>query len=84
LGGSKFLALEANIENVFDKDTVTNRFTTQLASGQSINITPEAFFLGFNTAQLIAAQRIPLDPRFLMDNGFQGGRSIRFGARFRF
>jgi hypothetical protein len=84
LGGSKMLAVEANIDNVFDQDAVTNRFVTQLASGQAINLSPEAFFLGFNTAQLIAAQKIPLDPRFLMDSGFQGGRSIRFGARFRF
>jgi len=84
LGGSKSLALEANIDNLLDQDAVTNRFTTQLASGQSINISEEAFFRGFSTASLIAAQRIPQDPRFLMDSGFQGGRSIRFGARFRF
>jgi hypothetical protein len=84
LGGVKRLVLSANILNVLDSDTVTNRFTTQLASGQSINISPEQFFQGVNTAALITAQGLRQDPRFLQDNGFQGQREIRFGVKFAF
>ena len=84
LGGAKRLVLSANILNVLDSDTVNNRFVTQLASGQSINVTPERFFQGVDTAALISAQRLRQDPRFLQDNGFQGQREIRFGVKFGF
>jgi hypothetical protein len=48
-------------------------------------ISDTAFFAGFNTEQLLAAQpNVRRDPRFLLANTFQGARSIRFGVRFTF
>ena len=42
------------------------------------------FFNGFDVKQLIEANHITRDPRFLKDSAFQGARSIRLGAKFVF
>ena len=82
-GGNKRLVLSANVINLLDSDTATNYFATELASGQGVNFTEQAFYTGqVNIPALIA--NIPKDPRFLKDSGFQGARAIRLGAKFSF
>ena len=83
MGGNKRLVLSANVINLLDSDTATNYFATELASGQGVNFTEQAFYTGqVNIPALIA--NIPKDPRFLKDSGFQGARAIRLGAKFSF
>lgn len=83
MGGNKRLVLSANIINVLDSDTATNFFATQLAVGQGVNFSENAFYQGqVNIPALIA--NIPKDPRFLMNRDFQGARAIRLGAKFSF
>jgi hypothetical protein len=84
LGGAKRLQVSANILNVFNTESATNIFNTQLAGGQSINITPQQFFQGVNTQALITAQHLQLDPRFLLNSEFQAPRQVRLAARFSF
>jgi hypothetical protein len=84
LGGTKRVILSANILNVFNRQTVANRFPTQLQGGQQINITAPQFFQGVNTQAVIAAQNLKIDPRFLQDSEYQAPRQVRFAARFSF
>ena len=85
LGDRYRLNLSANVINIFNQDTATNYFPTQLQSGQGVNFSEEAFYLGqVDIPGLIAAQNIPQDPRFLMDGfgvntGYQQQRQIRVG-----
>ncbi len=85
LGDRNRLVLSANITNLLNQDTATNYFQTELASGQVVDV-PETTILyqGANFPALIAAQQIPLDPRFMKDNAYQSPRSIRLGVRFLF
>ncbi len=86
------VVLSANVINVLDSDTATNYFATELASGQGVNFTEQAFYTGnVNIPALIA--NIPKDPRFLKDGycnttaggcGYQGARAIRLGAKLSF
>ena len=83
MGGDRRLVLSANVINVLDSDTATNYFATELASGQGVNFTEQAFYTGqVNIPALIA--NIPKDPRFLKDSAYQGARAIRLGAKFSF
>lgn len=83
MGGNKRLVLSANVINLLNSDTATNYFATQSASGQGVRFSEEAFYQGqVNVPALVAT--IPNDPRFLKDNGFQGARAIRLGAKFSF
>jgi hypothetical protein len=83
MGGNKRLLLSANVINLFDSKTATNFFPTQSASGQGVKFSEEDFYQGkVNIGALAAA--IPNDPRFLKDNGYQGTRQIRLGAKFSF
>ena len=82
LGGAKQLQLEANISNLFNQRTATNRFVT-MQKTNGISFDESLFYQGkVDFDPLIAA--IPLDPRFLMDSGFQNPIQMRFGVRFLF
>jgi hypothetical protein len=82
LGGAKQLQLEANISNLFNQRTATNRFVTMQKSN-GITFDESLFYQGkVDFDPLIAA--IPLDPRFLMDSGFQAPIQLRLGVRFLF
>ncbi len=46
---------------------------------------PEQFFAGFDADAIAAATpSVRKDPRFGLANGWQGARSVRFAAKFRF
>jgi hypothetical protein len=93
LGGEKRVSLSFNVLNLFDQKTATFTFQSQLASGQAIDIPESQFYRGINTQQLIAAQGLLIDPRFLQEGtgsaivpgqGFQVQRQARFGVKFSF
>ncbi|HVO11926.1 MAG TPA: TonB-dependent receptor [Vicinamibacteria bacterium] len=84
LGGRRALTFNANLINVFGTNTVTNKYPTQLQSGQSIDITEDQFFQGVNTPALIQEQGLQQDPRFLQAIGFQAPRQLRLGVKFSF
>ena len=72
-----------NVENLFDQDETLDVFRN--LTRDNVVISDQAFFAGFNTEALIAAQpNIRRDPRFLLANTFQTARSIRFGVRLSF
>jgi hypothetical protein len=76
-GGKMRLVLSANVINALDSKTATNYFATELASGQGVNFTEQAFYTGqVNIANLIT--NIPKDPRFLQNSS--RARAIRLGA----
>ncbi len=93
------LSLSANVMNLLNQHTATNYFPTQLASGQGVNFTEQAFYTGqVNIPGIIASQNIPQDPRFLMEGhctdantlafsqgcGYQASREIRLGLALSF
>jgi hypothetical protein len=82
--GGQRVQVSANILNLFDQDTVTDRFNSELRN--NLNISDEVFFQpgGFDTQALIAAQNRTRDPRFLQDSGFQSRRAIRLGVKYMF
>lgn len=84
LGGRHRLQLGLNVLNLFDEENIIERFRTQLAPGQAVNVTEPQFFAGVNTEALIAAQGLRQDPRFLQPSGFQGPLQARITARWLF
>jgi outer membrane receptor for ferrienterochelin and colicin len=93
LGGRKAIELNANINNLFDQQTVTGLAFAAYRDALVIPNYPsrpaDAFFQpgGFDTVALQAA-RLPAsgrpDPRYNQSNAFQGARSIRVMARLAF
>jgi hypothetical protein len=82
LGGAKQLQLEANVSNLFNQRTATNRFVT-MQKTNGISFDESLFYQGkVDFDPLIAA--LPKDPRFLMDSAFQAPIQLRFGVRFLF
>jgi hypothetical protein len=82
MGGSRQLQLEFNIINLFNQRTATNRFVTMQKS-DGISFDEKTFYEGkVDFPSLIA--KIPLDPRFLLDSGFQTPLTARVGVRFLF
>jgi hypothetical protein len=84
LGGDRRIQVSLNVLNLFDQEGVTDRWKTELATGQGIDIDELTFYQGFNTAQLIAAQNLVRDPRFLQDWQIQNPRTVRIGVKFTF
>jgi hypothetical protein len=84
LGRGNRLQLTMDVQNLFDQDAASNRFPTELAAGQAIDVSEEEFYNGVNTQQLIQDQHLVRDARFLMNSAFQEPRSIRFGVKFLF
>ncbi len=78
------VTFEANIINLFDQQTVTGYFATPYRDAIPIT-SPEQFFAGFDADAIAAATpTVRKDPRFQLPNGWQGARSVRFAAKFRF
>ena len=84
IGGARRLALSLNVLNLFDQQASVSKFSTY----QAVNgVVPDEvlFYSGQETlAQLIEADAVVRDPRFLMDNAFQIPIQARFGVRFIF
>lgn len=78
--------IEATIFNLFNNSAVTNYFTTMNHTdyGQ-LQFDHEAdIFKGFNTKQMMAAQDLPIDPRYRQASDWQGPRNIRLQFTFFF
>ena len=74
----------ATVLNLFNEANAINKFSTiQRTSGITFD---EATFYtsGQNFEQLMTAQGVPRDPRFLQNNGFQSPLEARFGVKFIF
>jgi hypothetical protein len=84
VGDGKRIQLAVNVINVLDRDTAVSRNSRELAPGNALTIAPADFFRGFDTQQLIAAQRLRRNPLFLMDNAFQPPREARVSAKLLF
>ncbi len=87
VAGDRRLQFSFTVINLFDQSTVVSKFSTYQRSGAGVTF-PQGeapFFTGTQTlAQLIAAQNVPIDPRFLQANGFQAPIQARFGVKFIF
>jgi hypothetical protein len=78
------LQVSLNVLNLFNQKTTTGRYSTYQYSG-GVNPNEDAFYAGQQTlASQITAQRVPQDPRFLMDNHFQDGIQARIGFKYMF
>ncbi len=77
-----------NIENLFNQSGETDKFRTQLASGEAVDFDEPDFYAGqINFDQEIAnlgPANIVIDPRFLQSSAFQGPRLIRFSFKLLF
>jgi hypothetical protein len=84
IGGQRSMQLSFNVLNLFNQDIANSRHSTyQKTNGVVPN--EVAFYNGTQTlASLITSQNVVRDPRFLMDNGFQGPLTARIGVRFLF
>jgi hypothetical protein len=82
--GTRSLGISFNVLNLFNQDTANSRFSTYQKT-TSLTFNEADFYAGrVDFENLIAAQGIVKDPRFLMDNGFQAPIQARFGLNFRF
>lgn len=85
VGDRSRVIVSANVLNLFDQSTATNYFQTQLVSGSTVNVSEtQILYQGSDFQQLIAAQGLKNDPRFLLDRDFQAQREIRLAVRFTF
>jgi outer membrane receptor protein involved in Fe transport len=81
--GRTRMTFELYVENLFDQKTVTNLSNTPYRD--AIPVSPAPFFAGFDAAAIAAATpSIRVDPLFGKASGFQGARSMRVAAKFRF
>jgi hypothetical protein len=82
--GDRKLRFELTVTNLFNQQAAISKYTTyQKIDG--VTFDQVDFYnhkLDFN--QLIAAQGIAQDPRFLRYNAFQAPISARFGVKFVF
>jgi hypothetical protein len=91
--GTRAIQLNATVQNLFNQQTATSKFVTQLRSGNGLTFDQSAFYAGqINFQQLIAAASGGVapgsptyqDPRFLLNNDFQTPILARFGVKFIF
>ncbi len=84
MAGGRSVQVSLNVLNLFDQKVATGKYSTY----QKVNgVVPDEtlFFTGRQTlASLITAQNVAKDPRFLMNNAFQGPLVARFGVKFLF
>ena len=72
-----------NVLNLFDQDTTLDVFRNY--TRDTVPISDEAFFAGFDIEQILASRpTLRKDPRFLKASSFQGARSIRLGFKVTF
>jgi len=85
LGGDKRLQFSFNVLNLFNQQAAVSKYSTYQQT-DGIGIPSEAAFYNgqLDFDDLIAAQHIVQDPRFLQDNGYQTPLSARFGVKFLF
>ena len=84
LGGGRRLEFNFTIFNLFNQEAGINKFSTY-QKNNGIAFDETAFYLGqLDFDQLIAAQNVAKDPRFLLYQGFQAPISARFGVKFVF
>jgi len=84
LGGGRRLELNLTVFNLFNQEAGVSKFSTYQQT-DGIDFDQVDFYnhkLDFN--QLIAAQGIVQDPRFLRYSAFQAPISARFGVKFVF
>jgi hypothetical protein len=77
---------DANVLNLFNQATVTNR-VVRLNRNGSLSLTDAQFFGGFDAPSLvnpITGASPALSPIYNLPNGYQGGREIRLGFHVRF
>jgi hypothetical protein len=83
LPGGMAAQVSFNVLNLFDQDITTDVFRNY--TRDTVPVTSEQFFSGFNIAQALAKfPTVRLDPRFLQANAFQAARAMRVGVSFRF
>ena len=84
LGQRSALTFSVNAINLIDQKTATNYYPTQFYNG-AVNGSEDAFYRGQLDFETLAQQQnVPIDARFMMDNGYQGVRQIRLGVKFSF
>jgi hypothetical protein len=86
LAGRRVLQFNVTVLNLFDGSTPIDKYPLQTRSSAGINFDEVAFYNGQVDvpAAIAALGPTAIDPRFLLDRAFQGERTIRVGARFRF
>jgi hypothetical protein len=85
LGGEKRLQLSFNVLNLFNQSAAISKHSTY-DRVDGIDIPSEAAFYSgqLDFDQLIAAQGVEQDPRFLLDNDYQAPLQARVGVKFLF
>ncbi len=91
--GTRGIQLNFTVQNLFNQQTATSKFVTQLRSGNGLTFSEAAFYAGqISFDQLINAKAAAVapgspsfqDPRFLQPNDFQTPILARFGVKFVF
>lgn len=82
--GHSRVNVNANIQNLFDQDTVTGIYNVFYRTGDNINLAFTDFFKGFDPVAYGTANRLRLDARFKMSSAYQSRRTIRLQARISF
>jgi hypothetical protein len=75
--------LQLNVFNLFDQDTATTIYGTRWRDALS-GVDDAGFFRGFDTEALAATAKLRPDARYGQPSAFQGARSVRLEAKFRF
>ncbi len=80
------MQLSLNVLNLFNQDTVTNRFVQYMRT-DGVSPNEALFYTGAQSLESLLttqASQFTRDPRFLMDNGFQSPIQARVGVKFLF
>jgi Carboxypeptidase regulatory-like domain/TonB dependent receptor-like, beta-barrel len=84
IGASKRLQFQANIINLFNQSAAVSKFSTYQKT-DGITFDEVDLYSGLlNFDQLIAAQGVAKDPRFLLPDRYQAPIQARFGVKFLF
>jgi uncharacterized protein YdeI (BOF family) len=84
LGDRSALTFSANVLNLFDQKSATNYYPTEFYN-TGVDANQDAFYRGqLDFRTLAQEQGVPTDARFMMDNGYENPRVIRFGVKFSF
>jgi Carboxypeptidase regulatory-like domain/TonB dependent receptor-like, beta-barrel len=86
MAGSRSVQLSLNVLNLFNQESVTNRFVQYMRT-DGISPNELLFYTGgqkLETLLTTQASSFTTDPRFLMDNGYQSPIQARIGVKFLF
>jgi hypothetical protein len=79
------LSAGLSVANLFNQDTVISVYSWETEVGAGIALNEADFYAGkLDFAQLMAEQRIPRDPRFLMAQAFQPPRTAKVAVKVTF